>query len=118
MAQELEPVEYQLAITVFYDNAAENKGFSSTFFNQTIQLHLSTSEYDIESIFWMLWGFATLFGIILLSYVLLVSDSKWGAALFAMVSKSSYKKTGNGVDKSDDWIEVNNSRKKKSKNQQ
>lgn len=45
---DLEPVDYQLAVTVFYDSEAES--FSNTYFNQTVELYLPTSEYDLETI--------------------------------------------------------------------
>jgi len=45
---ELDPVDYQLAITVFYDS--ESESFSNTFFNQTVELYLPTSEYDMDTI--------------------------------------------------------------------
>lgn len=45
---ELDPVDYQLAVTVFYDS--ESESFSNTFFNQTVELYLPTSEYDFETI--------------------------------------------------------------------
>ncbi len=66
---DLEPVEYQLAITVFYES--ETESFSTTFFNQvcrafqlptqmfftncsiflqTVELYSPVSEYDLESV--------------------------------------------------------------------
>jgi len=44
----LEPVEYALSHTVFYEN--DKIGFSSTFFNQTVELYYSSSDYDFDSI--------------------------------------------------------------------
>eukprot|EP00607_Mallomonas_marina_P004206 CAMPEP_0182429126 /NCGR_PEP_ID=MMETSP1167-20130531/25536_1 /TAXON_ID=2988 /ORGANISM="Mallomonas Sp, Strain CCMP3275" /LENGTH=201 /DNA_ID=CAMNT_0024612473 /DNA_START=204 /DNA_END=812 /DNA_ORIENTATION=- len=46
--QNLEPVEYALAHTVFYEDDSES--FSSTFFNQTVELYYPNNEYDLETL--------------------------------------------------------------------
>eukprot|EP01041_Mallomonas_annulata_P008220 gene8220-16897_t len=58
--QNLEPVEYALAHTIFYEDDSES--FSSTFFNQTIELYYPNNDYDLETIAQLLFSlFATLF---------------------------------------------------------
>lgn len=46
--QNLEPVEYALAHTIFYEDDSES--FSTTFFNRTVELYYPNSEYDLETI--------------------------------------------------------------------
>jgi hypothetical protein len=104
------PQEYQLAITVFYVMGGKEK-YSSTFFNQTVELRLGTSELDFESVLLMIWGFACLGGIITLSYALLQPDSKLGTMLFAMFTKkATIIKSAKGKEESDSgsdsWTEV------------
>lgn len=56
----LEPVDFTLSHTVFYESDSEI--FSSTFFNQTVELYLPISDYDIETIFQVLFAlFSTAF---------------------------------------------------------
>jgi len=49
---QLEPDEYYIAHTVFYESTttAGKRPFSSTFFNQTVDLYLPISDYDIKEI--------------------------------------------------------------------
>lgn len=46
--QSLEPVEYAVAHTIFYEDDSES--FSSTFFNQTVELYYPNNEYDFETV--------------------------------------------------------------------
>eukprot|EP01032_Pedospumella_encystans_P016464 gene16464-18788_t len=61
--KELEPVDYQLAITVFYES--EQHSFSTTFFNQTVELYYPSSEFDMETVSAVLYGLVCLIGIVL-----------------------------------------------------
>mmetsp|Transcript_28652 Transcript_28652/g.48361 ORF Transcript_28652/g.48361 Transcript_28652/m.48361 type:complete len:240 (-) Transcript_28652:242-961(-) len=42
---DLQPVEYSLAHTIFYED--NTRGYSTTFFNQTVELTYPTDEFDI-----------------------------------------------------------------------
>lgn len=45
---ELEPIDYQLSITVFYES--EKGSFSTTFFNQTVELYYPSNDFDLETV--------------------------------------------------------------------
>lgn len=49
---DLEPVDYQLAITVFYES--DSQSFSTTFFNQVFNLFSLISKYFLNVIFYYL----------------------------------------------------------------
>lgn len=44
---DLEPTDYTLALTVFYETA--NDEYATTFFNQTIRLYEERSNYDFQT---------------------------------------------------------------------
>lgn len=64
--QNLEPVEYALAHTVFYED--DSSGFSSTFFNQTVELYYPHDEYDFETLGQLLFALASTLFIAVLTY--------------------------------------------------
>lgn len=69
----LEPVEYNIAHTIFYE-LDKDEYFSSTFFNQTVEFYSPTSDYDFESIMQILFAvFATTF-VIFLTYTSMNPD--------------------------------------------
>lgn len=100
--KELEPVDYQLAITVFYES--EQHSFSTTFFNQvrihtfpnqrqtifitlplsppnaiytqTVELYFPTSEFDVETVSAVLYGIATLVAIVLVTVFACFPETK------------------------------------------
>lgn len=49
----LEPDEYRFAATVFYGT---ERAFSSTYFNETIELYYQDNDYDLKMIGGLVWG--------------------------------------------------------------
>lgn len=49
---DLEPTDYTLALTVFYETA--NDEYATTFFNQTIRLYEERSNYDFQTYIYIL----------------------------------------------------------------
>jgi hypothetical protein len=101
----LEPIEYQLAITVFYDS--EQQSFSTTFFNQvirwctltsinypepqsqTVELYFPSSEYDFETISSVLFSFVSVLLTIVVTTVACFPDSKFSAMFFQAAAVNS-----------------------------
>eukprot|EP01039_Chlorochromonas_danica_P014471 gene14471-16901_t len=106
---ELDPVDYQLAVTVFYDS--ESESFSNTFFNQTVELYLPTSEYDFDTIASVLFSLASTGLVILLAVFACFPETKFsqdmtrklkkllpGADATAATVKKSYRGKRDGSD--------------------
>eukprot|EP01038_Epipyxis_sp_PR26KG_P011284 gene11284-15138_t len=116
---ELEPIEYQLAITVFYES--ETESYSSTFFNQTVELYFPTSDYDLETVGSVLFSiFATVI-VAIVTFYACSPDKKlpmfFTAAILnggkdisnlspAKRSRSNRNTTVTEENEGDDWIPV------------
>lgn len=113
---ELEPIEYQLAITVFYDS--EQQSFSTTFFNQTVELYFPSSEYDFETISSVLFSFVSVLLTIVVTTVACFPESKFSAMFFqAAASNAAGLQKATVVhhdqDDEDTWMAVQNRKAKK-----
>eukprot|EP00597_Dinobryon_sp_UTEXLB2267_P005524 CAMPEP_0170078204 /NCGR_PEP_ID=MMETSP0019_2-20121128/14834_1 /TAXON_ID=98059 /ORGANISM="Dinobryon sp., Strain UTEXLB2267" /LENGTH=156 /DNA_ID=CAMNT_0010290925 /DNA_START=264 /DNA_END=734 /DNA_ORIENTATION=+ len=110
---ELEPIEYQLAITVFYDS--EQQSFSTTFFNQTVELYFPSSEYDFETISSVLFSFVSVLLTIVVTIVACFPDSKFSSMFFqaATVKSTGATITRHDQDDEDTWVAVQNRKAKK-----
>lgn len=114
---DLDPVDYQLSINVFYDSETET--FRSTFFNKSVELYYSSSDHDFEIITAVLTAFIFTFLTIALTYVLCVPDSKISSVLFSQ-AKSMIGNDGKGQTNSEDddetWEAMQKKMLKKKKN--
>lgn len=109
---ELEPVEYQLVITVFYDSDKES--FTSTFFNETVDLSFPSSEYDLESFAAVFAGFGFLVAIGFLTVVLCFPETKLASELFTS-SKGTRLQKDYSSDDDESWQQVQRNKAKASK---
>jgi len=104
---ELEPIEYQLAITVFYQ--VDKLTYSTTYFNQTVELYFPTSEYDFETISLVVWSFVCTVIIALITIYSCFPDTTIPIVtnLFTMVGnfeKKNIRSLSTTVDPDDDWL--------------
>mmetsp|Transcript_22024 Transcript_22024/g.37152 ORF Transcript_22024/g.37152 Transcript_22024/m.37152 type:complete len:248 (-) Transcript_22024:135-878(-) len=122
---ELEPVDYQLAITVFYET--EQMSYSSTFFNQTVEMYYPTSEYDLETITSVLFSLALSVVMALITAFACFPDTKIPivSELFSQASKleqANIRSLSQTADPEEDWLqdqpgsEATGGNKKKKKN--
>jgi hypothetical protein len=92
---ELEPTDYQLAITVFYDSESET--FSSTFFNETIELYYAEVDMDMETVTSLLLASLAIVVVFIGTYVVLVPESKFSATVLNKASNAAAVATGGKV---------------------
>jgi translocon-associated protein subunit alpha len=52
----LDPIDFQVAITIFYED--EDEGFTSTFYNETVTLVEASSDFDMQTFFTYFLAFA------------------------------------------------------------
>jgi hypothetical protein len=71
---DLEPIDYQLAVTVFYDSEVER--FSTTFFNQTVELYLPKADYDLETVSSLLYSLLLTIAVVLTATFACFPESK------------------------------------------
>jgi len=71
---DLQPVDYTLAHTIFYDD--NRVGYSTTFFNQTVELYYSSGDFSISTLGPLLWGLISTVAIVILTIYLCFPDSK------------------------------------------
>lgn len=113
---DLDPVDYQLSINVFYDSDTET--FRSTFFNQSIELYYSVSDYDFEMVTAVLSAFFFTIMTITLAFVVCMPDSKISSIVFSQ-AKSIMASDGKDVAKADDdsdtWEDMQKKVAKKNK---
>lgn len=91
---ELEAMEYTLAHTAFYESDAES--YSSTFFNQTVELVHSITDFDVASIGQLAFSFLCTIATALLTFYACFPEKS--AEIFGTGNAGSKKKTG-----SDSW---------------
>eukprot|EP01034_Spumella_vulgaris_P022071 gene22071-28166_t len=108
---DLEPVEYQLAITVFYES--ETESFSTTFFNQTVELYSPVSDYDLETIVSVLVSILFSVAVVLVSVMVCSPETK--IPLFSYNKKEANIVTDNIASDDDSWIPVEPRKKKQTK---
>jgi hypothetical protein len=98
----LEPTEYVIAHTVFYENQQRNP-FSSTFFNETVELYYPTSDFDLQTLGQLFGGIAFSIATIAITFFLCTIDQRSPTSAFATIgSKSKASKAASNDD--DDWV--------------
>eukprot|EP01040_Poterioochromonas_malhamensis_P004559 gene4559-4888_t len=117
---DLEPVDYQLSITVFYES--ETEAFSTTFFNQTVELYSPQADYDLETVSLVIYSFLStvLVGLIVLyaCFPELQTSQKIGTLLkkYLPASVTNTKGKVGQYDSEDDWTVVQHKNNKKQRN--
>ena len=109
---DLDPVDYQISLNVFYDSETET--FTSTFFNQTVELYYSTSDYDLEMVSGVLMAIFFTLMTIALAFVLCVPEAKFSSMFFSKAKSILASDGKGGNDDSDDesWEQMQSKRKK------
>lgn len=106
--KDLDPNDYQLAITVFY--YSQDATYSSTFVNETVDLYYSNEDLDYETVSMLIWSLLSVIFIIIFTIVGCFPRSSLAAYFVTVTSKIFGKE---GVDYVKDSIEMNKEAKKK-----
>lgn len=119
---ELEPIDYQLAITVFYES--ESQSFSSTFFNETVELYYPTSDYDIESVASVLFSLFSCVAVAVITALACFPEQANKVPIVAKMFRKPSRKasvsshsasTTDGSDADDEWLQDQPTKKTKSR---
>jgi hypothetical protein len=95
---DLQPMQYALAHTVFYED--DSISYSSTFFNQTVDLYFREEDMDLETVVQLLFSAIFTVGIVFALVVICVPGmGSKRHLLFAKSHRSSGSSSGN-----DDWL--------------
>ena len=88
---QLEPDEYYLAHTIFYESTSSpaKRPFSSTFFNQTVDLYLPISDYDFKEILKALFYLTS---VIIISFLVYLGMSPDSSAIYYTMYKDYVNK--------------------------
>lgn len=95
----LSPLEFAVAVTVFYENS-NGKQYSSTFFNETIDITEADKFFDVEVLFM----YATMF---IIAGAVAFGAVRWLGNLSVVkkvATTGKPKKTTAGSEKEDDWL--------------
>ncbi|CAD7701158.1 unnamed protein product [Ostreobium quekettii] len=95
----LPPMEFRIAITAFYSNVKGNEWYSSTFFNETIEIVEAEKFFDTEVLFM----YATIICLMALAVFGLV---RWAASLsiFKKAVTTKKAKAASTTTADDDWL--------------